>query len=401
MAVSSLRDARACAVVAALILGCAALAGGVQAGTNAPIELAQLKLEFGVSDATVLRSLNHQGYDDIDITYRGLTKARVEACKNGVRYRMEIKPSGEIQNRDRIGDCREPIGRAAAADILRRQGFRDIRVGQTDQGFAAVACQGRLRFRVAMDRFGSIERRQELGPCGGALSREEIEAYLRSLGYDRVRVTDTRPPRLLAEACRDDNRLALRLSGNADVLDENRIGRCEPPIRADDIPALLGRRGYDRVEVIDDRPPRYRVQACRSENHVELVLDRYGDTLDERQIGRCREPLTRQELVDKLHGLGYGRIQVVTREGREYVAEVCQNGRLFRMTFTLYGATTGEQEVGDCPDAPIQDIVKRFEDTGLSQVTPVIEGCRRGARLRIELDRYGAPVETRVMGVCN
>ena len=40
------------------------------------VRLAQLRLDFGVSDATVMRSLRRDGYTEIDIFYRGMSEKR-------------------------------------------------------------------------------------------------------------------------------------------------------------------------------------------------------------------------------------------------------------------------------------------------------------------------------------
>ena len=66
---------------------------GPMAGIDNPappsiITEAQLKLPFGMSSRKVRRLLGQDGYKDIVITYIGIIDAKADACRNGIRYRI-------------------------------------------------------------------------------------------------------------------------------------------------------------------------------------------------------------------------------------------------------------------------------------------------------------------------
>ena len=109
------------------------------AGEKTPLQLAQLdlRIQLGVPNAVVWRSLRREGYSDIEVYERGLTKARAFACREGVRWRVQVKPNGRVAVIGQAGTCRRRIGLAVPSLVLRRS------AGQAEQD----------------DRFGFAQRR--------------------------------------------------------------------------------------------------------------------------------------------------------------------------------------------------------------------------------------------------
>jgi len=367
------------------------------------IELAQLQLNLGGgSDATILRTLRRAGYSEIEIFYRGLTKSRVRACRGGDRVQMEVAPNGRVKNSAKIGECRSRINIARARDILRNKGYREILLEDTGRGgYRGTACLNNRRMDMRVGYFGQVREIGQLGRCRQILSRREVAQRLRSKGYDRIKVAqDSPPPPFFVEACRGQNRVDLVVVGNGRVQRERRIGRCEPPINPGQIAAVLQRKGYTRVRVTDDVLPRYGARACRGDDRIELILNRFGEVRDERKIGQCPRPLTRDQLVRQLKDEGFHRINVKNAAGRGFIVEACISNERVRIDISPYGETSSEKVLGPCKSPRIGKVLQDFKKQGLNRAKMFVEGCRRGQRVKIELNRFGDEVRSRRIGRC-
>ena len=381
--------------------GPATLDGPAAGAAAGEVRLAQLRLEFGVSDATVLRSLRRDGYTEIEIFYRGMTKARVRACKNGVRYQMEVSPNGRIKAAGKIGNCRVRITLGEARDILRKRGYREINLEQTPDGaYRGAACRGRDRLRMSVGAFGEVRELQPLGQCRRLLTRPEVAARLRSRGYNRIDFADRPPPPFVAKACRKLDRVRLVIVGNGRIQREERIGDCAPPIDPRRIAQVLERKGFTRVRVTDDVLPRYGAEACRKGVRFEITLNRFGDIRDRREVGRCPTALTRQQLAEKLRAEGFKRIRFVESTASGHVVEACQGEQRLRIEFSPYGETLFDRVLGPCKSPRIGKLIDDFKERGVSGVTLYLEGCRNGRRVQVEFDRFGTALNARRLGRC-
>ncbi len=391
-----------------LVLTAGTYAHAIQPGALKPVAspdnafvLAQgRQLELGVSDGLVHRVLTSNGYSEIRITRRRMTKARAEACKGGKKYDVEISFDGRIRRANEIGSCRREIDIGIAKQILHKTGFRKIQINPSGNGFLAVACRGRNRLRLAMNRYGDIQSEKALGRCGGDLGVHDIVAQLRARGFSRIRANRERRGGFSAVACRGDNKLELRIDNDGFVVSERSTGRCDPAIHPANIPALLARYGFSRVEVIDRQLPRYMAQACRDVERVEVSLDRYGEIVDERRIGRCEPALSSVQLEALLREMGYGSVQIVDKHPGGFIAEVCDDKARLQLSLTVYGETVSQKELGRCESRRVRRVLKDLEKRGLTNPTMFVVGCRKGMRVRLELDRYGSVIESKMKGSC-
>jgi len=364
------------------------------------VHQAQFRIEFGVSDGVILGSLSANGYSDIKITSKKLTKARAEACKNGIRYDVEIAFDGRIRRANEIGKCRAAVNLQSARKLLLQKGFRNIQLGPDGAGFVAAACRGNRRFRVFLDQFGDIQQKKVLGRCGGNLTEYDIAALLRAQGFSRVRTSRERRGNFAVKACRQSDAVALLVGRDGVIKKERRVGRCDPPIHPATIPALLARYGFTRINIIDRNLPRYIAHACREAQRYEISMNRFGEIVGERTIGRCELPLSAANLVIKLRDIGYDRVRIIEDRASGFVAEVCEGGSRLRLELTKYGETISEHRLGDCPSRRVRKILRQFERNGMTAAKIFVEGCRKGKRLRIELDRFGAIAGRNVIGRC-
>ena len=358
------------------------------------------QIQLGVSDGLILSVLSRNGYSDIRITKKKLTKARAEGCKDGIRYDVEIGSNGRIRKAKQIGTCRPVINADIARWILRQKGFRQIQLSPESSGFVAAACRGPRRFRVSMNQFGDMGSENVLGRCGGVLSQYDIAALLRAQGFSRISVTQGRRGTYSVIACRGDNRVQLLVGNDGAIVREQRSGRCDPPIHPATIPAILSRYSFTRIDVIDRQLPRYVAQVCRDTQRLEISLNRYGEIVDERSIGRCEPPMNAAALDSRLREIGYDTVRIVADNPGGFVAEVCEDGARFQLELTRYGETTSEKSLGDCASRRVRGILKQLEKEGMSDVTVYVDGCRKRKRYRIVLDEYGSMVSRNVIGQC-
>ncbi len=371
------------------------------AGVGTPaLRVQGLQLQLGIPDGRILSALSRNGYTDIKITRKQLTKARAEACKDGKRWDVEVAFDGRIRRANPIGDCRAVITAKVARQILRRQGFSAIQMASDGQGFVATACRGNRRFRVAMNPFGDIHHETLLGRCGGVLTQYDIAALLHAQGYSRIDAKRVRRGQFSAEACRGDDRVALRIGHDGAILKERRIGRCDPPIHPATIPAVLARYGFTRIEIVDRRLPRYVAHACRDTERLQISLNRFGEIVGERSIGRCQPRLSVAAMETRLRDIGYHPVRIVEHSDAGFVAEVCEDGTRLRLELTRYGETLSEQRLGECRSRRVRKILRELEKDGVRGATAFVEGCRKGKRVRIQLDPQGSFVERTVIGRC-
>lgn len=363
---------------------------------------AQFTLQLGASDSKIRRNLRNQGYTEIEITGRQLARAIAEACKDGVRYRLQIRSSGRIRRTTEIGQCKRIVSIDEAERILEKDGYKRINI--TENGnipYIAIACRDGEKIRLRMNKFGEITGRRDLGECRTALQPDDIRAKLRDDGYDRIRFTDRQLPRYVAEACRNGRQFELTINRRGRVRNSKRIGRCDPPMTAAKLPAALEARGLDRIEVIDKTPPRFVVEACRSLKRVEITIGRYGRILQEYNIGRCLPPLTRADLLVEMRKNGYRKVKFNTIPGSNYETEACRERKRLVTRWTQYGEVISERDRGPCQSPRLESIVDRFEDRGLKNVEMMIEGCRRGRKIRITIDPFtGDRLERTRVGRC-
>lgn len=357
---------------------------------------------MGISDGMVHRIASANGYTDIRIEKRKLTKTRLHACKDGIKYQLEVTLEGKLKNRGQIGRCRNRIDAVEARRILRQSGFKQIDLTGREGGFDAVACRRDRRMRLSMNVFGEIQNEVVIGRCGGALSQADVADILHQRGYSKVRVDAQRllGQRFSAKACRGQSKVALVVGPRGRILEERQTGACAPAIHPATIPALLVQKGFSRIEVIDRKLPRYVARACEGNRHLEISMNRYGRIVDERPIGRCDQPLTIEELKARLRASGYDFVQVTKPKRDYFAAKVCEEGKLYYLRISIFGETVNQENLGECPSQTVSEILKRVEKRGITSAAIFVEGCRGKKLMRFELDRYGAIKKRWNIGRC-
>ena len=158
-----------------------------QAGTAAlnfkglSIKIDSPLIKVAYQPPRIRRILRNRGYYRINFTDRYLPVYKARACRNGKRFHLRINRWGNIMSRNRIGNCagggvygggygyqnpgyRPPKIRR----ILRNRGF--YRINFTDRYlpvYQVRACRNGNRIHLRLNRFGRVISRYRIGRCGG------------------------------------------------------------------------------------------------------------------------------------------------------------------------------------------------------------------------------------------
>jgi len=392
---------------------CALTAGGASAhsGLRADalfqttvVAKAQLKLPFGMSARKVRRMLRRDGYKEIDITYLGILDAKADVCRRGTRYRVKLRANGSYEYRNEIGKCRRAIAPEEVRDIIRKEGFRRIDVADDSAvPYRATGCRNGNRFSLEISEHGDVKVIDAIAKCRpNRLSPRQVRRALRKDGFNRIRFTDRTPPRYVIEACRNARKIRLNIDRRGRIRDRERIGRCPAAISPSQITSILERDGYNRIDVVDDQPPRFRAEACRRTDRFRILISPWGKQLKERRIGECAPPITAAGLRERLRERPENFKAIRVRKGKRYpfVAQVCNSGKRQTLFFSAYGKYEGKRDRGECVSPRLNKITERYDR--LRNTEMFIEGCsRRGRRVRIKIDAYGEEIDRQRIGPCN
>ncbi|MDH3580900.1 MAG: hypothetical protein OEM91_09790, partial [Hyphomicrobiales bacterium] len=339
---------------------------------------------------------------DIEIVARELTKARARACRKGTSYKVVVSPSGRIHSQTPFGSaCRQHVNVARATENVRRKGYRNVAMEQMPNGaYTGTGCQKNTRYRITLNSSGIFSEVVPIGRCNQLLRPKEIAALLRAQGFNRISFVNKQPPHYVAQACFEDRRMELVLTGNGKIWRDQPIGRCDPPINPRRIADVLRAKGFTRVAVVDDVLPRYVARGCRKNRRIEVVLNRYGEIRDKREIGPCSRPMSRDQLANKLRDEGYRRIRFIDGAIGSFVVEACFEGNRFQINVSQYGETQHERELGPCKTPRVDQLLADIENKGLSDVRLFAIGCRKGNKVRLELDGFGTTVDAKRVGRC-
>lgn len=382
-------------------------AGMSKAGPTTAITKTQFKLPFGMSAKKVRRILGRDGYSEIEITYIGVINAKADACREGIRYRVKVRANGSYEYRNKIGECRTPIRAADVREVIRKEGFRRINIENDGKlPYVASACRRGNRYDIQVSQFGDVKVGRRTGKCRARDDfAERLRANLRRDGYDRIKFVQSNRRNYIIEACLRGRRMRLDIqkNRNGSINDRSGIGRCSTRINTRDIGGILRKAGFDRIDIVDDTPPRYRIEACRRNTRLRIAMNQWGERLNEKRIGECEPPATVASLTDDLRKNVRKFKNINVRRGRRYpfVANVCDSGVRREIYFSQYGNFEGKKDVGRCVSPRMSAILDKLRDRGFRDAEVFVEACRRsGRRVRVKFDEYGNEVSRERIGRC-
>jgi len=371
--------------------------------TVSPYRMAQLKLNLGLSKDDARRLLLQNGYREIRISRGTFKNVHAEACLRGLRYEVKIRRlSGKVIRGDQIGRCRPTVTAQQVAAILRKQGLDKITVSPIAQGrFVAKACDYEQRLRLDIDPYGEVLQRSITGRCQRGPNIAEIRKQLRRDGFTKIQLVNKNQGRLVAEACFEGDKYKLRLAANGRIQRRTIIGSCARPIGPRNIAKRLRELGYRQIKVIDNQLPVYQAEACRQNSMLRIRMNRFGEVISTSRLGQCSPPLTRQQVVKMLQKRGANRIEITSSNNRGFQATACYRLEKREYRIDPYGAILDRKVVGRCPQAPrLNSVLKDFRSRGIRNLRIIVEGCRDGRRLQIELNQYGDEINRQRIGLC-
>ncbi len=375
----------------------------ISAPRQAEFQVAQINLELGIDDGSIIRLLRRHGYSEIRITKRGFSKVRAEACFEGGRYFVSVKRLGvRIRRGAKIGECRPELSLKEIIKKLKSDGFSRISIveGDTDE-IQVVACDRNRRVRLLMNKYGDTVKQKEVGRCRRDIEFADIRQLLREDGYNRMKLVAEREGRFIVEACQRDRRVRLRVNRRGRIRRQRTIGDCKPPINPGDIAKIIAKRGYDRINVLDKKLPVYLAEACRGTTLLRIRMNRFGDIVKERETGECDPPLNRRQIAELLRDLGAHRFKIEERGNKGFFATSCVKLRRTEFTIDPYGDILDRRVTGRCDPPPrLRRVIRDFKERGLSDLRVYVEGCRRNRRVRFQIDGFGEVVDRERIGRC-
>ena len=111
---------------------------------------------------------------------------------------------------------------------------------------------------------------------------------------------------MAATACRQNRRLELVFNRRGKLINQRDIGSClAVGLSREQITELLQSEGFHRIVVTDDQLPKYVAEACRKTSRVRVTMNRRGRIRSERRIGDCGRQFNPDNLASMLERNGY------------------------------------------------------------------------------------------------
>jgi len=363
-------------------------------------------IQLGGSFEQVLEA---NGFRDIKVTQRRSTIVQGEACKGGKRYRVKVNVLGIISSAREIGSCANQFGAEQAIALLRQRGYTDIEARRNRGRIEAAACKGSDRFGIVMNLRGRIQQQRKVGKCGNSVNDRELTELLEREGFTRVKILQARSAPFLAEGCRNDDRIKVVISRRGRIRNQEKIGECRQRIDPADLASLLEEEGLRRIKIIQGRRAPYLAEACRENSRVEVVIGRFGRIRSETTIGKCRRNIDPRNLEALIGERGYSRINILNARRPPYLAEACRGNDLVELTIGRRGQIRNEERVGTCK-RPLSEeqIAQKLRDEGYLQVRLEQDQrrnwrgdiCKRENKIAIVVDQFGDVISARNIGTC-
>jgi len=380
-----------CWVVLALTIGSLAAASP---------SMAQFSIEIGISRDKAVRAMSNKGYSQINVVRKGFKTLRAEACLNGTKYLVRVDHKYRVSNQQKLGFCRSTVTAEAIEQNLINNGYERVVIERQNRRFVAIGCRDGVRTRITFSSQGELLQRRNIGQCQEIFDPNDVRKVLRDAGYNRIKFLDRQLPWYRAEACQNSTKFELLLTRYGQIRKSTPVGRCALPLQPNQLKNFLVRKGYDQVEVINDRPPRFQATACLNNDRFELELSRYGDITSREVIGQCRSTMGKQEIADLLRSEGFTRISIDQNQNGGFEVSACLDGFQKFAVLSRFGELLSERDGKRCKSRRVSDVLQTLSDRGFRKTKIFSEGCRRGRKIRIQYDANGDEIRRERIGAC-
>ena len=379
---------------------------GLFAPPNVNLATGQISLQLDSNLLTgefgrAKRNLIANGYTQIQVVGQGFTKFQVEACHSGTRYWFKSDSLGRTNERRKIGVCRSTLPLNKISAMLASRGYSRINVEDHGGSYLAVACLGSDRVRVRVNYHGQIEKQRRLGTCRKSLTPSDVEVRLNREGYTRIKFKSRKLPTYVVEACLGKRKFALKINKFAETISQKRLGQCRGPINPNKLVAIMEKRGFERVVVIDNQLPRYIVEVCgKKAERLEITLNRYGDIIERHKTGKCSRDIDKNKFAVLLRKQGYTHNQFKNVGNRRIEVDSCYKGRQFHLVFNRYGEYLSERELGECPSWTFKQLQSILKNQKHTRIRFFAEACIKGKHVRYNVNRFGDRSNRKTLGRC-
>ncbi len=198
----------------------------------------------------------------------------------------------------------------------------------------------------------------------------------------------------------NNRKLELLINRFGEVKQERKIGRCNSPIDGRNLAKVMREKGYDRVSIINAKPPRYQVEACSKNVRFDITLNQYGKITERNRIGECNPAVTPEQIAQLLRKEGFTRINIKQRQNGNFKISTCHQGYEKQIKLNRYGELLEEIDGNKCVSRSVSQISDAMRERGFRKAKFFVEACRHGNKLRIELNRNGDLVGRERIGSC-
>jgi len=263
--------------------------------------------------------------------------------------------------------------------VLRDNGYTQGRIVKRKLTIVRTeACKGREKFLVKISILGRITSTSKIGRCEPApqnasrFSPQDAVAQLQQDGFAEITAEQT-GRRVTATACRQNRRLELVFNRRGQIINQRDIGSClAVGLSREQIADLLKSEGFQRIVVTDDRLPKYVAEACRNTSRVRVTLNRRGRIRSERRIGDCGRQFNKDNLTTMLERNGYDRVKIVDNRRPPYVARACKGEDRMEVEIGRYGRVLRQQRIRSCrTQIDPQNVATILEKEGFDRVRVV------------------------------
>jgi len=159
-------------------------------------------------------------------------------------------------------------------------------------------------------------------------------------------------------------------------------------------------KGYNRVSVINGKPPRYQVEACAQNARYDISLNRYGKIIERSRIGACNPEVNRKQIAQILRDEGFTRININQRSNGNFRVIACYEGYEKRIKLSRYGELLEEIDGKQCEVRTIRAVRKSLKESGFKNTKFFAEACRNGNKVKITLNQFGDRIGRERIGSC-
>lgn len=289
----------------------------------------------------IAAQLRKQGLDRINVSAAGQGNFIASACDYKLRVRLKIDPYGDVLHRAVKGRCQRGLNVAEIQRQLQEDGFTRIQMVKKNQGRLVVeACFEEDKVRLRLGPNGHIRQHDYIGTCARPISSRNIAKRLVELGYRQIKIIDSDIPIFKAEACKQKSLVAIRMNRYGEVISTSRLGRCLPPLSSRQIVQMLKRRGAHRIKILSQDTRGFSAAACYKLERRQYKIDLYGAILDRKVIGKCLQAPRLSSLLKEYRSRGMKDLR--------FFIEACRRGRRLQIELDRFGDEISTRRIGRC-----------------------------------------------------